>query len=228
MAAPNTEYITIDFETKKNCIIKVAGTMDEPYFCGKDVCNIFEYSNAKKALQVHVDPENKKMLKEFKKNIPYNDGKAIYINKKGLEQIVAKNKICGPNTMQELVKIFELNLSITPSKEHYHVEAIKLSFPDVEMFTQFKVGQYRVDLYIQKYNLVIECDEFNHRDRDPQKEKDKEEFIKTELLCKFIRFNPDCKNFSIFTVISKIHKVILDHEITKRDRVIKLFKHQLT
>jgi very-short-patch-repair endonuclease len=28
------------------------------------------------------------------------------------------------------------------------------------------IGKYKVDLYFIDYNLVIECDEYNHEDRD--------------------------------------------------------------
>jgi very-short-patch-repair endonuclease len=102
------------------------------------------------------------------------------------------------------------------------------------MFKQFKVGRYRVDLYIDEYDLAVECDEYNHRDRDPRKEKEREEFIRSELDCEFIRFNPDCKNFSIFKVIGIIHKFILEREtrklqttIEKKNKKIKLLKAQL-
>lgn len=168
------------------------------------------------------------------KPLNYHDGKAVYINKKGLEQLLSKGKVCGPDTLQKLVEAFDLNLSITPRKEHVHLEAIEQSFSEVAMFKQFKVGTYRVDLYIEEYDLVVECDEYNHRNRDPQKEKEREEFIRSELDCEFIRFNPDCKNFSIFKVIGSIHKFILEREtrklqttIEKKNKKIKLLKAQL-
>lgn len=113
------------------------------------------------------------------------------------------------------VEEFDLNLSITPRKEHDHLEAITQSFSEVQSYTQFKVGQYRVDLYMEDYDLIIECDEYNHRDRDPQREQEREDFIKSELGCEFIRFNPDCKNFSIFKVIASIHNFILSKETEK-------------
>ena len=106
-------------------------------------------------------------------NLSYNEGKAVYINKKGLEQLLSKSRVCGPDTLQKFVETFNLNLSITPRKEHVHLESIEQSFSEVEMFKQFKVGSYRVDLYIEEYDLVVECDENNHSERDPQKEKER-------------------------------------------------------
>ena len=45
------------------------------------------------------------------------------------------------------------------------------------MKTQYSVGSYRVDLYFPDYNLVIECDEHGHKDRNPEKEKKRSDFI---------------------------------------------------
>jgi very-short-patch-repair endonuclease len=239
------EYMTVTIGGQDHKV-KLSGTIEDPHFCGKEVCSILGHKNTNDAISRHVKTKNKKKLKELRKVSPkgtflgsnkplnYNDDNAVYISKKGLEQLVSKSKVCGPDVLQKLVEDFNLNLSITPRKEHVHLEAIEQSFSEVEMFKQFKVGTYRVDLYIEEYDLVVECDEYNHSQRDPQKEKEREEFIRSELDCEFIRFNPDCKNFSIFKVIGNIHKFILEREtrklqtvIEKKNKKIKLLKAQL-
>src|SRR5580700_796163 len=84
----------------KEHFVKLQGTTDEPYFCGKDVCAILGYANIKKALLEHVKPKHKRDLKEFEvgptpgptsdsqtlvklgerhNQLSYNDGKAVYI-----------------------------------------------------------------------------------------------------------------------------------------------------
>lgn len=214
------EFMTITIGDR-NHQIKLSGNINDPYFCGIDVCSSLGHKNAKKALLIHVKSKHKKELSQLVENLSYNQGKAIYINKKGLEHLVSKSRVCGPDTLQKLVEVFDLNLSITPRKEHVHLEAIEQSFSEVEMFKQFKVGKYRVDLYIEEYDLVIECDEYNHINRDPTKEKEREEFIKSELDCEFIRFNPDSKNFSIFKVIASIHKFILEKKMGKLQETIE-------
>ena len=55
-------YVSFDFENKPGQKIKIVGTYDDPYFCGKDVCAILGYKNAKVALQEHVKPKYKKDL----------------------------------------------------------------------------------------------------------------------------------------------------------------------
>ena len=43
---------------------------------------------------------------------------------------------------------------------------IMQAFNGEEMIHQFSVGKYRIDLYFPRSRLVIECDEFDHCDRD--------------------------------------------------------------
>jgi len=52
-------------EGAKKTDVKVVGTFEEPWFCGKDVCEILEYTNVKQALQINVQQKNKKTLKEL-------------------------------------------------------------------------------------------------------------------------------------------------------------------
>ncbi|UUT40470.1 hypothetical protein [carnivorous sponge associated iridovirus] len=51
--------------------------------------------------------------------------------------------------------------------------AIRETFHYLTCYTQFRIDQYRVDLFIKELNLVVECDEYGHRDRDPYKEKER-------------------------------------------------------
>jgi hypothetical protein len=69
---------------------------------------------------------------------------------------------------------------------------------------QYPFGKYRVDLYFIDYKLVIECDENNHDDRDPLKEKSREEYI-ISLGNKFIRYNPNVPSFDLSNVLRDIN-----------------------
>jgi prophage antirepressor-like protein len=48
--------------------VRVVGTCSNPWFCGKDVCEILGYSDKKKALQQHVKSKYKRSLSEFSQN----------------------------------------------------------------------------------------------------------------------------------------------------------------
>lgn len=103
-------------------------------------------------------------------------------------------------------------------KEQECIGAIVRTFSHLKTYTQFSVGPYRLDLYIPDYDLAIECNELNHSDRDPKKEEERTTFIKSDLNCEFIRFNPDGENFSTYEVIGSIVQHIekrLQHETNK-------------
>lgn len=78
-----------------------------------------------------------------------------------------------------------------------------------DVYRQYKVGSYFVDLYIPKINIVVECDEDGHKDRNLTYEHTREEFIKTKLGCEFIRFNPNDTNFDLSEVINKIFILLM-------------------
>ena len=75
--------------------VDVKGTYDNPYFNGKDVCKILEYSNFTKALQMHVDSEDKKPLSEVSpiSFLTYHEGKVVYISEPGLYSLILKSKM---------------------------------------------------------------------------------------------------------------------------------------
>ena len=78
------------------------------------------------------------------------------------------------------------------------------AFNGEEMTHQFSVGKYRIDLYFPGYKLAIECDEFDHRDRDIEYKIERQKHIKKLLNCTFVRFNPDAKDFYILDAVNKI------------------------
>ncbi|ABF82049.1 hypothetical protein MIV019R [Invertebrate iridescent virus 3] len=115
------EYTTVTIDGQ-NHHIKLAGTMDDPYFCGKDVCSILRYKDVKQALQNKVKPKNKKMLSVLVKQdhnavgvqttstrlgsnspLTYNEGKAIYINEPGLYALIMHSNAPFAEEFQDLV-----------------------------------------------------------------------------------------------------------------------------
>ena len=88
--------------------IKLAGTTEEPYFCGKDVCETLGYENEsiKTTLFKLVEPENWILrwrspphLKYFSANIQklsFNDGRAVYINTQGFKSFLQKTGLLIP------------------------------------------------------------------------------------------------------------------------------------
>ena len=73
---------------------------------------------------------------------------------------------------------------------------------------QHVMGKYRVDLYFVDHNLVVECDENGHEDRDPLQEQIRENYLK-ESGNKLIRFNPNATDFDLSNVLREINAVLL-------------------
>ena len=76
------------------------------------------------------------------------------------------------------------------------------------MKRQCSIGSYRIDLYFPEHKLAIECDEHDHKDRGINYEIRRQKFIEDQLNCKFIRYNPDAKDFMTESVLSKIFQYI--------------------
>ena len=62
LRVPPVGYMVITLNNKDHQI-KLAGTIDDPYFCGKDVCEILGYSNIQKALYENTKINIKQILK---------------------------------------------------------------------------------------------------------------------------------------------------------------------
>jgi very-short-patch-repair endonuclease len=73
----------------------------------------------------------------------------------------------------------------------------------IDVKRQIYFGSYRVDLYFPEHNLVVECDENNHNDREPLYEKTRENYI-LSLGKTIIRYNPNDKNFELSMVLNEI------------------------
>jgi len=92
--------------------------------------------------------------------------------------------------------------------ENQTIGFIENSYKDIiNTKRQFIIGKYRADLYFIDFKLVVECDEFNHKDRDISKELIREEYIKS-LGNKIIRYNPNEKNFDLSNVLREINKFL--------------------
>jgi prophage antirepressor-like protein len=110
------EYMTVTLNGNDH-IIKLAGTVDDPYFCGKDVCTVLGYTNIKNALFNNVDEYEKKELSQLvdresngplapkcgvlapstahlgaKGPLSFRDKQAVYINEPGLYSLIMASK----------------------------------------------------------------------------------------------------------------------------------------
>lgn len=97
----------------------------------------------------------------------------------------------------------EFKTPFLPSVENETIGHILRSIPFISL-RHYQVGQYKVDCYLPDINMVIECDEYDHKKYNKQKETERELFIMNELKCTMIRYNPHEENFNILDVIHEI------------------------
>jgi len=88
--------------------------------------------------------------------------------------------------------------------------------PICQVERQYKVLSYFIDLYIPEYKLAIECDEYNHKHYDRDKDINRQEIIEKKLKCQFIRFNPDDADFKLLILTSNILQVIILNNLNNK------------
>jgi len=171
---------------------------NEKWYVLKDICDILELKRSSSSKR-NISEKYKKILK-----INTNGGKqnVIVINVEGLKQFIQRSRSINKD---KLLSYLNINLEVIyDCKESSHLKIISMSFKSFKQKFQYYIDGYKIDLYFPDYNLAIEVDEFNHKDRDKLYENKREEYIKEKLGCKFIRFDPDEKNFNIGNIISNI------------------------
>ena len=89
----------------------------------------------------------------------------FFLSRQGVSYVINKCRKPTPNLIN-LTKCLGIELYKNKwlCKEQETLRQIMQAFNGEEMIHQFSVGKYRIDLYFPKYKLVIECDEFDHRD----------------------------------------------------------------
>ncbi len=162
------------------------------------------------------------LKKNFKENVHYTiDKKTTDINK--IHTRGGHNKIIYMLTesMFDLVKtsynlkhkyvpaiLNTSHINIIMSLENQTIGFIENSFNGViNVQRQYSFDKYRVDLYFPFHNLVVECDEDNHNDREITYETTREQYILSQGNT-IIRFNPNDERFDLSVVLKEINRIL--------------------
>jgi len=195
-------------ELFKGTEVRVYGEVDKPLFVAADIAKILEIKNIRETMSG---------LESYEKSTVFITDRVgrkqvmSALTESGLRRVLCTSR--KPIAAEIANKMGAALYSRYESKESETLRCIIRAFANHEYELQKQVQKYRIDLYFVQYNIAIECDEHNHTDRCEVYEKVREEEIINEIGCKFIRYNPDEKNFSIFDVIAKIHNCILNRAV---------------
>ena len=101
-------------------------------------------------------------------------------------------------------------VNIVMAIETQTIGFIENSFSDaLKIKRQKRVGTYYIDLYFEDYKLAIECDEYDHKDRNEIYEKNREQYLLEQNIT-IIRYNPNHKKFDLSYVLRAITKIIFN------------------
>lgn len=92
--------------------------------------------------------------------------------------------------------------------EYKYLNEIKdfLNLMNAESVGQYQVGNYRIDLYIPKFNLAIEIDEIEHKYKQDYDRK-RQNCIENQIHCKFIRVNEgESCGYAIAKIAKELYK----------------------
>ena len=131
----------------------------------------------------------------------------VYLTHLGLLKLL--NRTRKPDALKFAIEIgIDVNYTCFSRIETDTIQCITEAFSGETMFLQYKVDRFVIDLYFEKYNIAIECDENHH---NIIYDFERQEQITKLLGCTFIRYNPYAKDFSIFKVINRIMRAISEY-----------------
>lgn len=211
------------------------------FYLRKILITIMEETN-NEIFIINLDDDLMPLFNSYKKNLTIFLKNNFLLNKHYIMKSYGIKKKGGQNKIKYLLtqECFELfkntfnlkhryltkindnvtHINILMSLENQTIGFIENSFKDViKTKRQKSFNNYKVDLYFEDYKLVIECDECDHLDRDPIKEKEREDYI-LSTGNSIIRYNPNDKLFDLSLVLREIHKFILNFD--KHTKLIKV------
>ena len=111
------------------------------------------------------------------------------------------------------------------AKEQSVLTEIMSSFEGENIQTQNNVLSYRTDLYFHDYKLTIEIDENRYSNRNIDYKIKRQKVLEQKLGCKFIRINPEKKEFDISRAINEIFRQ--NKQSTKKTLINKILTRLL-
>ncbi len=141
-----------------------------------DIYHIIKFTGVKNVHDKYGQFKDKVSYYGFKKNeySGYNIKK--FITKEIMVDIIHSSNKIQTLKLANLIGMEIKNYYIT--KEQQILNRITRAFNGEEIEDQKCVNNYRIDLYFTKYNIAVECDENNHRDRNTLYELERENHIK--------------------------------------------------
>ena len=197
----------IDDVTNNNCRI-IRNEDEAPYtlYCATDIGKIVNIKNMRGCSLLHNDKMSIKTISQG------GTQSTTFITYNGLLKVLTKSR---KRSVYEFANAIGINIKAISFAciEASSIDHIFKTFKGEEMIEQHNIDDYVLDLYFPKYRLVVECDESCHNSTiNINKDRIREETIKSRLNCTFIRYKPYDKNFNVFVLLNEIFTHIRDFQ----------------
>jgi prophage antirepressor-like protein len=174
------EYMTVSIGGK-NHQIKLSGTVNDPYFCGRDVCEVLGYEAPLKALQRYVDNEDKNILS----NVMVTDNHSLGRQLLSTQTMVTDNHSLGRQQYSfkesQMIFISETGLyslilsSQAPFAKEFKKLVCKTILPSIR-----KYGSYQVESQLSQAMEQLAINEKSKKELQEKLENEKEARVKAE------------------------------------------------
>ena len=193
----------------KNKKISVIDDSTKLWFCARDVAKVLNFTSTQKVTE-KVNKEDKKY-----KYCHTNGGKQqmVYISSKGLHKVLYSKRNMTEEQKRDIYgcltgcKYEEVFNDCKEMKFLNKLKCVLEPFNIKDTIEQYKILNYKIDLYIPSLNIAIEYDENNHKGYTYTQHKGRQKEIEDKLGCKFIRVSD--KNSDEYN-IGYIIKVMFD------------------
>ena len=166
------------------------------------------------------DPQKQKYRQELTPNAKYQRCRVFVRN--DLVERKIKNCRKSSKVFLEFKKKLGLDINSVTCDEQDIISTLQTTFEEEIIITQYWIENKRIDAYFSKYKLAIEVDEYNHKDRDSNYEKNRQSMIvsrdsnyeknRQSIIVShgitIIRTNPDDADFNINKLINQIYRHI--------------------
>jgi very-short-patch-repair endonuclease len=174
------------------------------WFCAKDIAEQMNIKNIRSTTK-YYDASEKSIIQKHTKGGKQN---VAYLSDKGVRRLVCKSRTHDAFKMAEVLGINVEHVKYSCIEADV-LRAIKEAFDGECMLEQYIVDTFRIDLYMPKFELAIECDEDAHRFNKPEDNK-REQCIRNVIPnVTFIRVCPQEDSFNIYKTINIIYHHII-------------------
>lgn len=188
-----------------------------------NICTLLDYKDKKCTIKKCVHTKYKKKFDELKhhliKPIIKDHPNTIYMNTLGLKKLIISCRLPQAREIAKMIGIHENQKIIF--KEACVIEQLD-SFcktSKIKYIHQFKINdRFRADYYLPEYNIIIEIDELNHKDRSKEYEEYRENKIKKLLNAIIIRYNPDSNKDNLGTLFGELFIEIQKIKLKKQNK----------